>query len=135
MARVEPYLYFTGNCRQAMEFYKDVFGGDLSITLYGDVKEDQRPDDMPGDQVLHAYLKNDSFVIMASDVAQREYNLGNNVQVNVSCESEEEISGFFDKLSQSGKIDQKIHDTFWGAKFGKLTDQFDIPWLLNYQKN
>ncbi len=133
MRHLIPYLFFNGNCREAMNFYKTCFGGDLEIMTYAEAPE--KNESMKGneDDILHSSLRNGPFGIMASDWPGNEAKQGNNVQLNIDCASIEEIEKLFKALSQGGKIVQPLADTFWGARFGMLIDKFSIHWMLNCQ--
>lgn len=127
-----PYLFFNGNCREAMNFYQQCFGGELEIMTYGDAPQQNNHPAGPENEIIHSFLKNDHFTLMASDWPNQGAKLGDNVQLNISCESLAEIEELFKKLTNGGKIIQSLSDTFWGARFGMLIDQFGIHWMLNY---
>ncbi len=83
---------------------------------------------------MHATLKNDGFIIMASDLCDEKGLVkGNDVSLMLDCDSEEEIKAVYEKLSEGGKKTHPLEKTFWNALFGDLTDKFGINWLLNYQ--
>ena len=136
MAQLNPYLNFDNNCREAMTFYKDCFGGELSIqTIEGSPMEAECPAAMKH-QVLHATLTSGPFILMGSDMAGPEgFTKGNTIALSVSCGSAEEINNFFSKLSAEGQITHPLADKFWGATFGVVTDKFGIRWMLNYDKH
>ncbi len=83
---------------------------------------------------MHARLTSGSLLLMASDGMQDAPVKGNVINLNINCSSEEEINSFFEKLSEGGNIIMPLADQFWGAKFGMLTDKFDISWMLNWEK-
>ena len=132
---IHPYLTFAGNCRQAMYFYQSCFGGELSFQTIG---ETPLAADMPKemkDRILHATLTKNNLVLMASDmVPDGGLIRGNAVSLSLECSSEEEIKSTYEKLSVGGKKDHPLENTFWGALFGDLTDQFGNHWLLHYEK-
>lgn len=131
MQPLVPYLFFNGNCREAMNFYKSCFGGDLQVFTYGDAPPDAHMKDAAKDAIMHSTLIKDSLVIMASDSPGGAANPGINIHLSIDCETMAEIESLFKALSQQGKIDQPLADTFWGAHFGMLTDKFGIHWMLN----
>src|SRR5690349_13408452 len=103
MPQVGPYLTFNGNCAEAMNFYKEVFGGELRLMKFGDA-----PMDTPGDskdRIMHAHLSNGEFNLLASDGMPGQAPIeGNNVTLNVNCDSKEQQDQYFSKLAEGGKI-------------------------------
>lgn len=127
-----PYLFFNGNCREAMNFYQQCFAGELKLMTYGDAPEEANDKKADKNEIMHSTLKNDSLTLMASDWPGGKANPGNNVHLNIDCVSKSEIETLFNKLSQEGKVIQPLADTFWGAHFGMLIDKYGIHWMLNY---
>jgi PhnB protein len=129
-SRLNPYFAFKDNARQAMEFYKDVFGGSLDINTFG---EFGRTDPAVADRVMHSQLETDhGFLLMASDTPpEMEHNPGNNISVSVSGDDGDELRGYFDKLSGSGTVTMQMEKQVWGDEFGMCIDQFGIAWLIN----
>ena len=136
MTLINSYLTFNGNCREAMNFYKDCLGGELTLQTIG---ESPLADKMPPQMkecILHASLVKDSLVLMGSDmVGEKGLIKGNNVSLAINCSSEEEIQSFYEKLSAGGIKDHVLEESFWGATFGDLTDKYGNHWLLNFEKN
>ena len=135
MMRINSYLTFNGNCREAMTFYKQCLGGKLSFQTIG---ESPFSDKMPlkmKESILHATLKKGNMIIMASDMASEKGIIkGNSVSLMLNCSSEKEIRTYYKKLSSGGNADHPLEDTFWGAIFGDLTDKYGNHWLLNFTK-
>jgi PhnB protein len=130
MKAFQPYLNFDGNTREAMTFYHKCLGGDLSIQTFDDVKAPGPPGS--GSRVMHARLARGNAVIMASDTMPgMPFTAGNNVHVNVDCESVEEIERIFAAMSDGAKITMPLADQFWGARFGMLIDKFGLHWMFN----
>lgn len=139
MAIINPYLIFEGKTEQAFNFYKSVFGGEFE-TL-------KRMKDMPkspfqftneeAEWILHVALPiGPQNLLMGSDVisaAGQKVHMGDNVQISLNVDSEEEARQLFDGLSAGGQIEMPLDNTFWGALFGSFTDQFGIKWMVNYQ--
>lgn len=136
MAQLNPYLSFTNNCREAMNFYKDSLGGELVLQTVGEMPEmaAQMPPEMK-DSVLHSVLSSGDIVIMASDLNREKPVEGNTVHLCIQCKTEDELNTFFSKLSKGGKITEPISDMPWGAKYGSLIDKFGKYWLFNCPKN
>ena len=129
MNAIEPYLFFNGNCREAMNFYAGVFGGKLDMMTYADA-----PTPMPGgDRILHARLAEGAFVVMASDPPPGQpVGVGGNFALSLACGSSEEQDRFFGALSEGGRVTMPLQNTFWGARFGMLFDRFGVQWMLSY---
>lgn len=130
MAQIKAYLMFGGNCLEAMNFYKQCFGGEFDCMTY-----ENSPMPIPEEvksKIMHSRLKNQSLELMAADdVQHKSVHSGNMVTLNVTCNSQEEIKRIFKGLAQGGRITMPLQDTFWGSKFGTLTDKYGIKWMLN----
>ncbi len=136
MTQIHAYLNFNGDCREAMTFYKDCIGGELSLqTVEGSPIEAQSPAAMKN-QILHASLIKDGLILLGSDMTgPGGFTKGNNIALSVNCSSDEEINTFFSKLSEGGKIIDPLKLQFWGAMFGVVTDKFGISWMFIYNKD
>lgn len=134
--QINSYLTFSGNCREAMTFYKECLGGELNFQTIG---ESPLADKMPPQMkecILHSTLTKGSLVLQGSDmIPQSGLIKGNSVSLSLNCSSEEEIKICYTKLSTDGEETHPIEDTFWGAMFGDLTDKYGNHWLLNFDKN
>jgi PhnB protein len=129
-SRLNPYLSFGGDARQAMEFYKEVFGGTLALNTFGEFGQTGTPDE---DKIMHAMLETPSgFALMGADSPPgMEHNPGNNFAVSLSGDDEAELSGYWDKLSVGGEVAVPLEKQMWGDVFGMCTDRFGIPWMVN----
>lgn len=136
MAQLNPYLNFDNNCREAMNFYKDCLGGELTLQTIGEMPAmaAQMPPQMK-DNILHSTLTSGDIVIMASDLNREKQIEGNTVHLCVNCNSENELNSFFSKLSAGGKITEPLADMPWGGMYGSLTDQYGKHWVFNFQKS
>jgi|SRR5687767_6788304 PhnB protein len=136
MAQLNPYLNFDNNCREAMNFYKDCLGGELTLQTVGEMPAmaAQMPPQMK-DNILHSTLTSGDIVIMASDLNREKQIEGNTVHLCVNCNSENELNSFFSKLSAGGKVTEPLADMPWGGMYGSLTDQYGKHWIFNFQKN
>ncbi len=133
MKELITYLNFNGNCRDAMNFYKRCFGGELQMMPFSEAPGDHPPE--AKDRIMHARLVNGAAVLMASDTMPgMPFHQGNNFAITVNCQSQEELERFFAAISERGKVTMPLQDTFWGARFGMLTDQFGINWMFNFEK-
>ncbi len=135
MIKINSYLTFNGNCREAMAFYKACLGGELKLQTIGESPmADKMPKEMK-DCILHATLTTEGFVLMGSDMAsETELLKGNAVSLMLNCGSEQEIGSCYEKLSERGQPIHQLETTFWGALFGDLKDKFGNNWILNYIK-
>jgi PhnB protein len=135
MTQINSYLTFNGNCREAMTFYKTCFGGELTFQTIGESSlSDKMPAKMKG-CILHAELKKEALVILASDmVSENGLIKGNSVSLMLNCGSEKELKTFYARLASGGESTHPLENTFWGALFGGLTDKFGNNWLLHFDK-
>lgn len=134
MKNLVSYLAFSGNCEEALKFYKDVFGGEYSISMrYG---ESPAPcPDSQKDKIMHSTFNADGFTFMASDgPADYKSKPSDSVSLLVDFADEAEEEKVYNRLSSGGKINQPLQDTFWGAKFAMVTDKFGVNWMLNFTK-
>lgn len=127
---LDPYLFFDGNCREAMEFYKGVFGGELNVQTY-----DEIPDDMPDKErmkgkVIHASLRGGDANLMASDTHDKPLG-GGKIELSISGEDEPRLRKIFDGLAAGGKVSSPLKKEFWGDTFGSLTDKYGVGWMVN----
>jgi PhnB protein len=128
---VTTYLSFDGNCRDALAFYQKCLGAELMLNAYPDAKG--QPSSDPRAKIMHGQLlRGGAPVLMASDTPQPgSLRPGNNFSVSLDCDSRDEIESLFTALSQNGQVRMPLTDAPWGARFGMLTDQFGIQWMLN----
>jgi len=125
-AALNTYISFNGQAREAMEFYKSIFGGELTISTFAD----QHVPNAPADGVMHAQLNVDGKpVIMASDGMDDKTRSG--FSLSLSGDNAEELRGYFQKLSESGQITKPLEKESWGDEFGMVQDKFGITWMVN----
>ena len=130
-SRLNPYIGFRDDARQAMEFYQQVFGGELAISTFG---EFGAPEGTPGDGVMHAMLETPSgFTLMASDTPPgMDYPDGaSNITVSLSGDDAEDLRTWWGKLSEGGTVTMPLEKQMWGDEFGMCTDKFGIGWMVN----
>jgi PhnB protein len=133
-SRLNPYLSFQGNAREAMEFYRDVLGGELTLTTFGEGGMSQEPG--VADKIMHGQLETPSgYTLMGSDAVEGTPGVvASGVQISLSgdASADEELSGFFAKLLDGGGTQiEPLVTAPWGDKFGMLTDRFGILWMVN----
>jgi PhnB protein len=130
-SRLNPYLSFKDNARQAMEFYRSVFGGELSISTFADYHASEDPAE--ADKIMHAQLEApNGIIVMAADTPNTmEYNPGANIALALFGEDEAELRGYWDRLSPGGMVIMPLEPAPWGDTYGMLTDQFGVQWMVN----
>ena len=129
-SRLNPYISFDGNARQALEFYQEVLGGTLTLNTFGEYGAQDTPE---ADKIMHGQLETDSgFTLMGADTPPgTEYSPGNNITVSLSGNDADELRGYWEKLSGSGTVSVPLEKQMWGDEFGSCVDQFGIAWLVN----
>lgn len=135
MEGIIPYLNFEGNAAEALDFYANAFGGSVLYTQT--FRESQLADQMEEawkDKVMHAAFQAGDLQLMVSDTpdAQTKVQSGDQLQLALNFTSEEQIDQVFVRLAVDGVVTMALEKTFWGAKFGMVTDKFGIRWMLNY---
>jgi PhnB protein len=134
MKDVNCYLVFDGNCREAFDFYKKCFGGELFTMKFSDAPGGAA-DKGSEDRLMHAALRNGGALLMASDTMPgMPFSKGNNFSVTISCESNEEVDRYCAAISEKGKVMMQPQETFWAHRFAGCTDQFGVNWMFNYEK-
>ncbi len=130
MKALQVYLGFPGNCEEALNFYCTCFGGEIKTIRY--LEEEPDHDFLKEGDVLHAEFEAENIYFMASDGLSEEEVLGGTVTLSLECTDSEEQDEIFKSLSEGGEVTMPLQDTFWGARFGMLTDRFGIRWMLTY---
>lgn len=129
------YLTFDGNCRDAFEFYRSVFGGDFAAyPTFADAPPDMPVADEQKDRIMHVSLPVGDGVLMGSDTSAfaPPLSVGNNFSISIVAESRAHCDEMFAKLSAGGSISMELQETFWGSYYGMWTDRFGINWMVNY---
>ncbi|TAM66176.1 MAG: VOC family protein [Microbacteriaceae bacterium] len=128
---LNPYLSFRDNAREALEFYHTVFGGELTMSTFGDFHASEDPGEV--DLIMHGMLTTDGGLeLMGSDTpARMEYTPGNNYSVSLSGEDEAELRGYWNGLSEGGTVTMPLEKAMWGDIFGMCIDKFGVSWLVN----
>ena len=130
-SKLNPYLSFKDNSREAMDFYRTVFGGKLQMNTFKELNASQ--DSSEDNLIMHSVLEADNGItIMASDTPNRmEYRPGTNMSMSLSGDNEAELKGYFEKLSAGGTVSMPLEKAIWGDSFGMCIDKFGVPWLVN----
>ena len=126
-SRLNPYISFKDNARQAMEFYQSVLGGELAINTFSEYGDEGN------DNVMHSMLETPAgFTLMASDTPPgMDYNPGTDITISLSGDDETELRGYWEKLAAAGQVVMPLEKQMWGDHFGQVVDQFGIPWMVN----
>jgi PhnB protein len=129
-SRLNPYVSFSDNARQAMEFYRGVFGGELALSTFGEGGGMEGPD---ADKIMHAQLETPSgFTLMASDTpAGMERTEGTNISISLSGDDADDLRGWFAKLAEGGTVTMQLEKQMWGDEFGMVVDPFGVNWMVN----
>lgn len=131
--KVEPYLFFSGRCEEALTFYTQALGAEISLLMR--CKEAPEPMPVPpdwGDKVMHANLRIGDSMLMASDGCPGGTPFGG-FALSLVPATEGQAEAWFTALSEGGKIDMPLQKTFWARSFGMLTDRFGVSWMINYE--
>lgn len=135
MAQLVTYVYFNGNCREAMTFYHHCLGGELELTTLGDSPIDMEVPPEMKECIVHGRLHSRHINIMGSDmIGDDGWMQGNNIAMLVDCDSQSQIKTLYEQLGQGGKHVHPISSTYYGALFGGLIDRFGNSWLLNFNQ-
>jgi PhnB protein len=128
---LNPYLSFRDNAREAMEFYKSVFGGKLALNTFKEFHASQDPSE--DNLVMHSMLETENGItLMGADTPQSmEYNEGSNISISLSGDNEAELRGYWERLSAGSTITEPLEKAPWGDTFGMLTDKFGVRWMVN----
>lgn len=128
--RLNPYLSFRDNARQAMEFYQSVFGGSLDLHTFEEFHASEDPTE--SNKIMHAALESESIVFMAADTPNSmSYEPGTAISMSLSGENETELKGYFEKLCDGGTVTMPMAKAPWGDWFGMCTDKFGVNWMVN----
>jgi PhnB protein len=132
MALLNPYLQFAGTAREAMEHYRDIFGGNLDMNTFGDFgAAEHEGDPINPDGIMHAQLSTDlGFTLMGSDLPPG-MGSAQNGSISLSGDEADVLRGYFEKLADGGRVDMPLERQMWGDEFGMCTDRHGISWMVN----
>jgi PhnB protein len=128
-SRLNPYLHFPDSARQALEFYREVFGGGLVLSTYGEGGGAEGPD---ANKIMHGQLETPAgYTLMASDApAGMPHSTGSSLSISLSGD-DGALREYFAKLSEGGTVTMALEKQMWGDEFGMCTDRFGVEWLVN----
>ena len=129
-SRLNPYLSFNGDARDAMEFYRSVFGGELNVSTFG---ESGMPAGPGADKVMHAQLESPAgFTLMASDTPPGMNYSAPNGAISISLSGDDQdLRGYWEKLTDGGTVMMPLEKQSWGDEFGMCVDRYGTPWMVN----
>ncbi len=129
--KLNPYLSFRDTARDAMTFYQSVFGGELSLSTFGDFHASDDPAE--ADKIMHGQLITDGgLTLMASDTPNgMDFQPGSAYSVSLSGEDEAALRGYWDKLADGGQVRMPLDKAPWGDSFGMCVDKYGVPWMVN----
>jgi PhnB protein len=123
---VTPYIFFRGNCAEALNFYKGVFGGELTTQTYAEAHQD---DPAKRDWIMHGVLRGE-VNLMGSDTEKASPE-AKKITLSIGGEDQEKMRKMFDALSEGGTVNSPLKKEFWGDFFGQLTDKYGVEWMMN----
>ncbi|QHC67340.1 VOC family protein [Rathayibacter sp. VKM Ac-2759] len=128
---LSPYIGFRDNAREAMEFYRSVFGGELQSSTFADFHASEDPAEQ--DLIMHSQLTTpNGLILMASDTpSSMTYEEGSRITVSLFGDDDAELSGYWDSLADGGSVSMPLSDSPWGDRFGMLTDRYGVNWMVN----
>lgn len=140
MTTINPYLTFKGNCEEAFEFYRSVFGGKFATVMrMGDMDMGMPVPDAAKNLIMHVALPiSDGNMLMGSDAADGfgpSISVGNNFSVAIGLNDKAEADRLYNGLSAGGTATMPMADAPWGAYFGMFTDKFGVQWMINCDSN
>jgi len=129
-SRLNPYISFNGNAREAMEFYESVFGGTLTLNTFGEYGQ---PDAPESDKIMHGMLETDQgFTLMGSDTPPgMPPKSGDSITVSLSGDDADELRSYWSELSDGGTVTVPLEMQMWGDEFGQCVDRFGVSWMVD----
>lgn len=133
--RLNPYLFFNGQCEAAFNFYKQCLGGSIvaMISNADSPMADQTPPELR-DSIIHARLVLDDQVLMGADAPPEYFEQPQGFTVTLNIADPQEAERVFNALAEGATIRMPLGETFWAVRFGMLIDRFGIPWMINCEK-
>ena len=131
---LNPYINFNGNCREAVDFYADVFKTENPVIMtYGDAHNGELREDVK-DLVMHTYLNIHGLTIMFSDFSpEMDFVMGNNVSLTIVSKDMDEIRYLYERFKEGGRIDMELQETFWSKLYGSVIDKFGVIWQFSHE--
>lgn len=133
MKKFSPYISFNGDCKRALDFYQQVFNGEIkNISFYRDSPVEISDEDE--DRVMHAVFQSEAVYFLAADtMPDSSVVVGDNISLSLEFEHESEMERIYHLMAEHGTVIMPLQDTFWGSSFGMLVDQFGLSWMFNWE--
>ena len=136
--RITPYLYFNGNCAEAIPFYEKAFGVKALVLRYSDAPPSEGFQIQPGTEnlVMHACLTNrkDYTVFLCDVPPSQPRTFGNGMSISVELDNHDQVTAAFNALKEGGTVTMEPQKTFWSELFGALTDKFGVDWMISVKE-
>lgn len=131
--KLNSYISFNGNAKDAIDFYKSIFGGQVFMDTFSSFEGSMPYDEADKDKVMHAYLKGDNGVeLMVSDTPTgMSFSTGAQISLTLNGDDETKLREYWDKLSDGATVNMPLDKSPWGDIFGMLTDKFGINWMVD----
>lgn len=138
--KTSTYLHFNGNCEEAMKYYADVLGGEITMLMqFNEAPEEvcKMIPDFAKELIMHCTLEVGNMAILASDFLneKEEFNTGNNFAISLNAEDEDEALTVFNGLAEEGTVLMPFAEAFWGGRFGMLKDKYGVSWMMSLDDN
>lgn len=129
---MEPYLFFSGNCLEALNFYKGLFGGEISeVSHWKDSPPEMGLAPEHGERVMHSKFSSPAVKFMGADARPTTQYGDGRISLSLQTRDTGEAKRIFDALAKGGKVEMPLEKAFWNALFGMLTDKYGIDWMVN----
>lgn len=137
--QASTYLHFNGNCKEAMTFYADVLGGEVTILMQFKDAPEEVCKNVPAEAMeltMHCMLEAGNIALMSSDYLNEHeaFTQGNNFAVSINTEDEDEAVAIFNGLSEGAFVMMPFEEAFWGGKFGMLRDKYGVNWMVSLEE-
>jgi PhnB protein len=133
--QLNPYLFFTGNCKEAFTFYEKVLGGKIiAMMTHKETPAAEHTKAEWLDKIIHARMTFGDQVLMASDAPPEHHRPMQGFSVSLTVQEPAEADRIFKAFSEGGHVTMPIEETFWAHRFGMLVDRFGTPWMINCEK-
>ena len=131
--KLNSYISFNGNAKEAVEFYKSVFGGEVFMDTYDSFADKMPMEEADKGKIMHAFLKGDNGIeLMLSDnPSSAPFQTGAQISLTLNGDDEEKLRGYWEKLSDGGWVTMPLDKAPWGDTFGMLADKFGINWMID----
>ena len=136
MLKLTPYLSFDGHCEQAFKLYEQCLGGKITfMQTYGDSPMAEQTPTEWRKRVMHATLSVGDQLLQGSDSPPGQYQKPQGFSIAIALSDATEAERIFKALSEKGKVQMPLEETFWALRFGYLIDRFGVPWMINCEKS